>query len=126
MVQYHSKFSVDLLHGETITFIWKAEPFAGTHLAEFVAGYEKKIPKYKQKYNYLEDKRLYWDMRKMEIGSLIIYYSKQNAKTKKAEEAVLQQKLSSLHKLLRENPMQETIANDYEVKAYGGLERSIG
>ena len=62
----------------------------------------------------------------MEIGSFIIYYSKQNAKTKKAEEAVLQQKLSSLHKLMCENPTQETIANDYEDKDYGGLERSIG
>ena len=63
-------------------------------------------------------------MMKIEIGSFIIYYSKQNAKTKKAEEAVLQQKLSSLHQLMRENPTQETIANDYKVKAYGGLERS--
>ena len=79
---------------------------------------KKKIPKYKQKYNYLEDKRLYWDMMKMEIGSFIIYYSKQNAKTKKAEEAVLQRKLSSLHKLMCEKPTQETIANDYKVKAY--------
>ena len=87
---------------------------------------KKKIPKYKQKYNYLEDKRLYWDMMQIEIGSFIIYYSKQNAKTKKAEEAVLQQKLSSLHKLMHENPTQETIANDYKVKAYGGLETSNG
>ena len=35
---------------------------------------------------------------------------------KKAEEALLQKKLSSLHKLLCENPTHETIANCYEVK----------
>ena len=76
----------------------------------------EKIPEYKQKDNYLEDKRLYWDMLKMEIRSFTIYYCRQNAKTKKAKEAVLQQKLSSLHKLMCENPTQETTANYYEIK----------
>ena len=64
----------------------------------------EKIPEYKQKYNYLEDKGLYWDMLKMEIRSFTIYYCRQNTKTKKAEEAVLQQKQSQLHKLMSENP----------------------
>ena len=63
----------------------------------FVEVLSGKIPEYKQKYNYLEDKRLYCDMPKTEIRSFTIYYCRQNAKTKKAEEAVLQQKLSSLH-----------------------------
>ena len=76
----------------------------------------EKIPEYKQKDNYLEDKRLYWDMLKMEIRSFTIYYCRQNAKTKKAKEAVLQQKLSSLHKFKCENPTQETTANYYEIK----------
>ena len=74
------------------------------------------LPQYKQKYNYLEDKRLYWDMLKMEIRSFTIYYCRQNAKTKKAEEAVLQQKLSSRQKLMCENPTQETTGNYYEIK----------
>ena len=52
----------------------------------------------------------------MKIRSFTIYYCRQNAKTKKAEEAVLQQKLSSLHKLMCENPTQETTANYYEIK----------
>ena len=30
----------------------------------FVEGLSEKIPEYKQKYNYLEDKKLYWDMLK--------------------------------------------------------------
>ena len=46
-------------------------------------------------------------MLKMEIRSFIIYFCRQNAKTKKAEEAVLQQKLSSLHKL--HNKLLQTI-----------------
>ena len=82
----------------------------------FVEGLSEKIPEYKQKFNYLDDKRLYWDILKMEIRSFTIYYCRQNAKTKKAEEAVLQQKLSSLYKLMCENPTQETTANYYEVK----------
>ena len=52
----------------------------------------------------------------MEIRSFTIYYCRQNTKTKKAEETVLQQKQSQLHKLMSENPKQETIANCYEVK----------
>ena len=55
-------------------------------------------------------------MLKMEIRSFTIYYCKRNTKTKKVEEALLQKKLSSLHKLMCENPTQETIANYYEVK----------
>ena len=47
-------------------------------------------------------------MLKMKIRSFTIYYCRQNAKTKKAEEAVLQQKLSSRQKLMCENPTQET------------------
>ena len=52
----------------------------------------------------------------MEIRSSTIYYCERNAKTKKVEEALLQKKLSSLYKLMFENPTQETIANYYEVK----------
>ena len=55
-------------------------------------------------------------MLKMEIRSFTIYYCRQNAKTKKAEEAVLQQKLSSRQKLMCENPTQETTGNYYEIK----------
>ena len=76
----------------------------------------EKIPEYKQKYDYLKNKSLYWDMLKMEIRSFTIYYCKRNAKTRKAEEAMLQEKLSSLHRLMCETPTQETIANYYEVK----------
>ena len=67
----------------------------------------EKIPEYKQKYDYLENKSPYWDMLKMEIRSFAIYYCKRNAKMKKAEEALLQEKLSSLRKRL---------ANYYEIK----------
>ena len=54
----------------------------------FVEGLSEKFPEYKQKYNYLEDKRLYWDMLKMEIRS-VFAFCRQNAKTKNAEETVL-------------------------------------
>ena len=65
---------------------------------------------------YLQDKRLYWDMLKMEIRSFTICYCKQIAKNKRNEEAVLQQQFSSLHKLMCANPGQETVAKFYEVK----------
>ena len=82
----------------------------------FIEGLSKKIPEYKEKYSYLQDKRLYWDMLKMEIRSFTICFCKQFAKNKKNEEAVLQQQFSSLHKLMSANPGQETVAKFYEVK----------
>ena len=39
MVQYCSKLSVDLLHGETLIFIWKVEPFTGT-----LCGRNRRLP----------------------------------------------------------------------------------
>ena len=81
----------------------------------FVEGLKKKISEYKRKCNCLEGNRLYWDMLKMEIRSFICY-CKRDAKEKKDEEAMLQQQLSSLHKLMCENPLQDTIAKCYEVK----------
>ena len=76
----------------------------------------KKIPEYKEKYNYLQDKRLHWDMLKMEIRSFTICYCKKIAKNKRNEEAVLQQQISSLHKLMCANAGQETVAKFYELK----------
>ena len=38
MVQYCSTLSVDLLHGETFIFIWKVEPFTGTHIGVRAGG----------------------------------------------------------------------------------------
>ena len=49
----------------------------------FVERLSKNIPEYKKRYSYLEDKRLYWDMLKMEIRSFVISYCKQSAKKKK-------------------------------------------
>lgn len=73
----------------------------------FVEELSKKIPEYKEKHSYLQDKRLHWDMLKMEIRSFTICYCKQIAKNRKNEEAVLQQQFSSLHKLMCANPEQE-------------------
>ena len=55
-------------------------------------------------------------MLKMEIRSFTICYCKRVAKEKKDEEAMLQQQLNSLHKLMCESPSQDTIARYYEVK----------
>ena len=52
----------------------------------------------------------------MEIRSFTIYYCKRVSKEKKDEEAMLQQQLSSLHRLMCESPLQDTITKYYEVK----------
>ena len=81
----------------------------------FMEGLTKKIPEYKEKYNYLVNKRIYWDMLKMEIRSFTICYCKRITKEKKNEEAMLQQQLSSLHRVMCESPSPDIIAKYYEV-----------
>ena len=109
-----STFSLTTLLREVLVFFKFDNSLLNDHC--FVEGLSKKIPEYKEKYNYLQDKRLYWDMLKMEIRSFTICYCKKIAKNKRNEEAVLQQQFSSLHKLMCANPGQETVAKFYEVK----------
>lgn len=78
----------------------------------FLKGLSKVI----ENYSCLQDKRLYWDMLKMEITSFTICLCKQVAKNKKNEVAVLQHQFSSLHKLMCANSRQETVTKFYEVK----------
>ena len=73
----------------------------------------KKIPEHKRKYNYREDKRLYMGMLKMEIRVLLF------ATAKKL------QRLSSLHKLMYEKHLQDTIAKYFEVKLKSSRSQSV-
>ena len=43
---------------------------------KFTAELAAKIPEYKAKHNYLEDKGLFWDMLKMEVRGFCVQYSK--------------------------------------------------
>ena len=43
---------------------------------KFVRDLSSKIPEFKRKYNYLEDRGLYWDMLKMEVRGFCVQYTK--------------------------------------------------
>ena len=87
-----------------------------------------------EKYNYLENKGLRWDLIKMEIRSTTICYSKTKAKETRAKlnDAIIQ--VSTLEKEISNNPTDEIlekynehkkyIENYNNVKANGAITRS--
>ena len=62
----------------------------------FVEELKENIEKYKEKYGYLDDKRLYWEIIKMEIRSFTLFFSKRRSKQRRNEEELLQSKLCNL------------------------------
>jgi len=66
----------------------------------FIEELKKNIEMYKVKYGDVTaaDKRLYWEMIKMEIRSFTLFFSKRRAKQCRNDEEILQQELSNLQR----------------------------
>ena len=63
---------------------------------EYINELKAKIENYRNKYLYLEDKGLTWDLMKMEVRGFTIAYAKRKAKEKRNEEKKLQEQLNEL------------------------------
>ena len=57
---------------------------------------QNNIKAFREKYDYVEDKGLKWDLIKMEIRGFTIAYSKKLAKSKRDSEKILLSKLNNL------------------------------
>ena len=67
---------------------------------KFTESQEKKIPEFKIKYSYLNDKSLLWEMIKMEIRAFTISFAKHKAAKTSDEEKELLQQLNALQRQL--------------------------
>ena len=76
----------------------------------FVEELNENIEKYKEKYGYLDDKRLYWEMIKMEIRSFTLFFSKRRSKQRRNEEELLQSELCNLQRKVGEDPSEENVS----------------
>ena len=84
---------------------------------KFTAELAAKIPEYKAKHNYLEDKGLFWDMLKMEVRGFCVQYSKRQSKIRRNAEKDLQKQIDQLMNVLKTNRSKENITQLYRLRA---------
>lgn len=82
----------------------------------FIEELKENIETYKEKYRDVTDKRLYWEMIKMEIRSFTIFFSKRRAKQRRNDEEMLQQELCNLQRIIGLDPSGENMSKFYNVK----------
>ena len=69
----------------------------------------RKIPQFIERYEYLDDIGLQWEMVKMEIRSFTISFAKIKAKKRKDHEKILIQEAERLQKLIDVQPTADNI-----------------
>ena len=82
----------------------------------FVEELKNNIEMYKVNHRDVTDKRLYWEMIKMEIRSFTLFFSKRRAKRRRNDEEILQQELSNLQRKIGLDPSEENVSKFYNVK----------
>ena len=83
----------------------------------FVDQLNNMIPAYKNKYNYLIDKGLYWDMIKMEMRGFCVQYSKRKNRERRNIEKDLSEQIDALMKALATNRSKENITKLYRLRS---------
>ncbi len=76
----------------------------------FVEELKKNIEQYNEKYGCYDDKRLYWEMIKMEIRSFTLFFSKRRSKQRRNEEELLQRELCNLQRKVGADPSEENVS----------------
>ena len=71
---------------------------------KFAQDLSSKIPEFKRKYNYLEDRGLYWDLLKMEVRGFCVQYTKRKNTERTNIEKVLQQKIDQINVMVYFQP----------------------
>ena len=83
----------------------------------FVQDLSSKIPEFKTKHDYLDDKDLYWDMIKMEVRGFCVQYTKRKNRERRNTETHLQQQIDHLMNQLKTDRTKENISKLYRFRA---------
>ena len=84
---------------------------------DFVDQLNNMIPAYKNKYNYLTDEGLYWDMIKMEMRGFCVQYSKRKNRERRNIEKDLSEQIDALMKALATRRSKENITIQAQIRA---------
>ena len=75
-----------------------------------------RIPDFKTKHNYLDDKGLHWDMIKMEVRGFCVQYTKRKNRERRNTEKKLQAQIDHLMNLLKTERSKESILKLYRLR----------
>ena len=98
---------------------WKINISAHLSDERFIQDLSSKIPEFKTKHDYLDDKGLYWDMIKMETRGFCVQYTKQKKNKKQGTPKHLkapQQQIDQLMNQLKNDRTKENISKLYRLR----------
>jgi len=78
---------------------------------------------FQKKYKYIQDKRMYWELLKMEIRCLTISFAKGKAKETKKRDLILKNEIDRLDHIICSN--FDVTSLDEELKQYDNLKRNF-
>jgi len=80
-------------------------------------------PEFREKYRYIQDKRMFWELLKMEIRCMTISYAKRKAKETNKRELVIKDTLDRLDHIISNNADLTNI--NQELKQYENLKKEL-
>ena len=80
-------------------------------------------PEFREKYRYIQDKRMFWELLKMEIRCMTISYAKRKAKETNERELVIKDTLDRLDHIICNNADLTNI--NQELKQYENLKKEL-
>ena len=83
----------------------------------------KMYPELREKYAYIQDKRMFWELLKMEIRCMTISYAKRKAKETNKRELIIKDTLDKLDHIICNNADLTNI--DQELKQYENLKKEL-
>ena len=83
----------------------------------FIRDLSSKIPEFKTKHDYLDDKGIYWDMIKMEVRGFCVQYTKRKNRERRNTEKHLQQQTDQLMNQLKTDRTKDKISKRYRLRA---------
>ena len=83
----------------------------------FIWDLSSKIPEFKTKHDYLDNKGLYWDMIKMEVRGFCVQYKKRKNRECQNTEKHLKQEIDQLINKLKTDRTKDKISKLYRLRA---------
>ena len=74
-------------------------------------------------YNCIQDKRMYWELLKMEIRCFTISFAKRKAKEAKKRELIIKDEMDRLDHIICSN--SDVLSLDKELKKYDNLKKEL-
>ena len=89
----------------------------------FVEQMRQRYSGFREKYNYIQDKRMYWELLKMEIRCFTISFAKGKAKEAKKRELIIKDEMDRLDHIICSN--SDVTSLDEELKKYDNLKKEL-